>query len=71
MLLVQLEAGEEMMCEGGSMSWTDDEIEMKTQSGGIGKMFGKVFTGENGQRQRLQQLKINIIITKWLWKHSH
>lgn len=46
-LLVQLEAGEEMKCEGGSMSWMDDEIEMKTQGGGIGKMFGKMFTGES------------------------
>ena len=45
-LLCQLEAGEEMMCEGGSMSWMDDEIEMKTQGGGIGKMFGKMLTGE-------------------------
>ena len=45
-LLCQLEAGEEMMCEGGSMSWMDDEIEMQTQGGGIGKMFGKMLTGE-------------------------
>lgn len=45
-LLCQLEAGEQMMCEGGSMSWMDDEIEMKTQGGGIGKMFGKMLTGE-------------------------
>lgn len=45
-LLCQLEAGEEMVCEGGSMSWMDDEIEMKTQGGGIGKMLGKMVTGE-------------------------
>ena len=45
-LLCQLEAGEEMMCEGGSMSWMDDEIEMKTQGGGIGKMLGKMLTKE-------------------------
>ena len=46
-LLCQLEAGEQMVCEGGSMSWMDDEIEMKTQGGGIGKMFGRMFTGES------------------------
>lgn len=45
-LLCHLEAGEEMMCEGGSMSWMDDEIEMKTEGGGIGKVFGRMFSGE-------------------------
>ena len=45
-LLCQLEKGEEMICEGGSMSWMDDEIEMKTEGGGIGKVFGRMFTGE-------------------------
>ena len=46
-LLCQLDAGEEMMCEGGAMSWMDDEIEMKTQGGGVGKMFGRMLTGES------------------------
>lgn len=46
-LLCRLEAGESMMCEGGSMSWMDDEIEMQTQSGGLGKMFSKMITGES------------------------
>ena len=45
-VLCQLEAGEEMMCEGGSMAWMDDEIEMHTEGGGLGKMFGRMFTGE-------------------------
>lgn len=45
-LLCQLEAGEELVCESGAMSWMDDEIEMKTQSGGIGKMLGKMVSGE-------------------------
>lgn len=45
-LLCHLEAGEEMMCEGGSMSWMDDEIEMKTEGGGIGKVFGRMLSGE-------------------------
>lgn len=45
-LLCRLDAGEEMMCEGGSMSWMDDEIEMQTQGGGLGKMLGRMLTGE-------------------------
>ena len=45
-VLCHLEAGEEMTCEGGSMSWMDDEIEMKTQAGGIGKALSRMFTGE-------------------------
>ena len=45
-LICQLEAGEQMKCEGGSMSRIDDEIEMQTKGGGVGKMFGKMFSGE-------------------------
>ena len=46
-LVCSLEAGEEMKCESGSMSWMDDEIEMQTEGGGLGKMFGRMFTGES------------------------
>ena len=46
-VICHLNAGEEMTCEGGSMSWMDDEIEMKTQAGGIGKMLGRMVTGED------------------------
>ena len=45
-LVCYLEPGEQMMCEGGSMSWMDDEIEMQTQGGGVGKMLGRLFSGE-------------------------
>ena len=45
-LICRLEAGESMLCEGGAMSWMDDGIEMETQSGGLGKMFGRMFTNE-------------------------
>ena len=51
-LLCRLNAGEEMMCEGGSMSWMDDEIEMQTEGGGIGKVLGRMFTGEKLFRNR-------------------
>lgn len=41
-----LEAGESIQCEAGAMAWMDDEIEMQTQAGGFGKMFGRLVTGE-------------------------
>ena len=45
-VLCRLNAGEEMSCESGSMAWMDDGIEMQTEGGGIGKVFGRLFTGE-------------------------
>ena len=44
---IRLEAGEMVECEAGAMSWMDDELEMQTQTGGIGKMFGRMLTKEN------------------------
>ena len=35
-------------CEAGVMSWIDNEIEMRTSSGDIGKLFGRMVTNENG-----------------------
>ncbi len=46
-VLVKLEAGEVVTCESGSMSWMDQGIEMQTEGGGVGKMFGRMFTGES------------------------
>ncbi|HAZ91705.1 MAG TPA: TIGR00266 family protein [Eubacterium sp.] len=46
-LLVDLERGETIQCESGAMSWMDDEIQMNTEAGGLGKMFGRAFTGES------------------------
>ena len=45
-LICQLDPGESMLCESGAMSWMDEGIEMETQGGGIGKMFGRMFTSE-------------------------
>ncbi len=45
-LVCRLEAGEEIWCEGGSMSWMDDEIKMETEGGGLGKVFGRMMTNE-------------------------
>lgn len=43
---IRLSAGEEITCESGAMSWMDDEIEMVTEAGGFGKMFGRLLTNE-------------------------
>lgn len=46
-LKIQLDAGECVECEAGAMSWMDNEIEMQTKAGGLGKMFGRMLTKEN------------------------
>ena len=46
-VLIRLDAGEMVTCESGSMSWMDEGIEMQTEGGGVGKMFGRMFTGES------------------------
>lgn len=46
-LKVKLEQGETIQCESGAMSWMDDEIEMQTEAGGLGKMFGRMLTNEH------------------------
>lgn len=42
----ELEAGESIICEGGSMSWMSANMQMETSGGGIGKMFSKAISGE-------------------------
>lgn len=46
-LKVRLEAGEQIQCEAGAMSWMDEGIEMQTTAGGLGKMLGRMLTNEN------------------------
>lgn len=41
-----LEAGESMITEKGAMSWMSPNMKMETRAGGIGKAFGKMFSGE-------------------------
>ena len=43
---VQLNAGESIKCESGAMSWMSSNMQMQTQSGGIGKMFSKALSHE-------------------------
>lgn len=46
-LKLQLDQGEAVQCEAGAMSWMDDEIQMQTSAGGLGKIFGRMLTNEN------------------------
>ena len=50
--ICKLEAGEEVLGESGAMAWMDDGIRMETHGGGLGKMFGRAFSGESMFRNR-------------------
>lgn len=39
--------GETIISEAGAMSWMTPNMEMKTSGGGVGKMFGRMFSGES------------------------
>lgn len=47
-----LQRGEALYCEAGAMSWMTDGIRMETEGGGIGKVFGRMFSGETLFRNR-------------------
>lgn len=43
-----LQAGEKMITESGAMSWMSPNMQMETSTnGGIGKAFGRMFSGES------------------------
>ena len=46
-VLCELEENESMITEKGSMSWMSPNMEMQTSAGGIGKAFGRMFSGES------------------------
>lgn len=46
-VICHLEQGEVVTCESGAMSWMSPNMEMKTEGGGLGKMFGRMMSGEN------------------------
>ncbi len=46
-LICDLKAGETILTEGGAMSWMTDNMVMETTSGGgVGKIFGRMMSGE-------------------------
>ncbi len=47
-VICTLDPNEAMITEGGAMSWMSPNMKMETTSnGGIGKIFGRMFSGEN------------------------
>ena len=42
-----LNAGESMITEKGAMCWMSPNMKMETVGGGLGKMFGRMFSGES------------------------
>lgn len=46
-VICNLSAGESMITERGSMVWMSPNMEMQTSAGGLGKAFGRMFSGES------------------------
>lgn len=47
-VICELESGETMITESGAMAWMSPNMKMETTSnGGIGKAFGRMFSGES------------------------
>ena len=46
-VICRLQSGEALNCESGAMSWMTPNMQMETSGGGAGKMFGRLFSGEN------------------------
>lgn len=45
-VICHLQKGETMITDSGAMSWMDPVMKMETISGGLGKAFGRIFSGE-------------------------
>ena len=46
-MICRLEAGEQMITEGGGMSWMSPNMQMETEAGGAKKALGRMFAGES------------------------
>lgn len=46
-VICELENGESMLSESGAMSWMSPNMQMETVGGGVGKVFGRMFSGES------------------------
>ena len=45
-VICTLSSGESILSEAGAMSWMSPNMEMETSGGGVGKVFGRMFSGE-------------------------
>ncbi len=46
-VICDVDAGESMITERGSMCWMSPNMQMQTSAGGLGKAFGRMFSGES------------------------
>ena len=46
-VICQLNSGETMITESGSMSWMSPNMKMETTSGGLKKAFGRMMSGDS------------------------
>lgn len=46
-VICQVDNGETLKTESGAMSWMSPNMVMDTQAGGLGKAFGRMFSGES------------------------
>ena len=46
-VICNVDSGETLISESGAMSWMTPNMEMQTVGGGMGKVFGRMFSGEN------------------------
>lgn len=46
-VICDVEPGEKLITQKGAMSWMSPNMKMETVGGGIGKMFGRMFSGES------------------------
>lgn len=49
-VICELEAGEKLISEAGAMAWMSPNMVMDTSMGGLGKAFGRMFSGESAFR---------------------
>jgi uncharacterized protein (TIGR00266 family) len=46
-VICKLADGESLLSESGAMSWMSPNMQMETVGGGVGKVFGRMFSGES------------------------
>jgi len=46
-VICELDNGEMLKCESGSMAWMTPNMKMETKGGGMGKILGRAFSGES------------------------
>ena len=46
-VICKVNSGETILCEAGAMSWMSPNMQMETSAGGVGKAFGRLFSGES------------------------